>query len=163
MSITFNADEIFEMAAEIERNGAKFYRSAAANTSDDNVKKVLLDLATVEEGHLVTFKQMRKELSGQEKSHSLYDPDDQCMAYLQAMADANGYEGKVSPTIELTGNESIREILEIAVNSEKESVVFYYGLKEMVPVNAGRDKVENIILEELSHITILTEHLKQLD
>ena len=26
MAITFNANEIFEMAEEIERNGAKFYR-----------------------------------------------------------------------------------------------------------------------------------------
>ena len=29
MPITFNADEIFEMAEEMERNGAWFYRRAA--------------------------------------------------------------------------------------------------------------------------------------
>ena len=31
--ITFNPDEIFEMAEQIERNGAKFYRKAAERTA----------------------------------------------------------------------------------------------------------------------------------
>ena len=35
MGITFNANEVFEMAEEIERNGAKFYRQAAEKASDD--------------------------------------------------------------------------------------------------------------------------------
>jgi len=29
MPIPFNADEVFEMAEQIERNGARFYRAAA--------------------------------------------------------------------------------------------------------------------------------------
>ena len=44
MSITFNADEIFEMAEQIERNGATFYREAAGNTLDADVKEMLLSL-----------------------------------------------------------------------------------------------------------------------
>ena len=42
MAITFNAFEIFEMAEEIERNGAEFYREAAGRSSDEETKKVLL-------------------------------------------------------------------------------------------------------------------------
>jgi len=45
MSITFNADEIFEIAEEIERNGAKFYRDAAQNAKNASIKELLLDLA----------------------------------------------------------------------------------------------------------------------
>ena len=59
MGITFNADEIFEMAEEIERNGAKFYREAAQKAADKQVKQMLLDMAAMEDGHLVTFQQMR--------------------------------------------------------------------------------------------------------
>ena len=33
MSIVFNADEVFETAAQIERNGAAFYRKAAGTYS----------------------------------------------------------------------------------------------------------------------------------
>ena len=53
MSITFNADEIFEMAEQIERNGAKFYREAAENASDADVKEMLLSMAAMEDGHVV--------------------------------------------------------------------------------------------------------------
>ena len=78
------------------------------------------------------------------------------------MADARGFEGKITPNKELTGKETPKEILETALNSEKESVVFYFGLKGLVPVRASRDKVEAIIIEELSHITALLNKLKAL-
>lgn len=162
MGITFNANEIFEMAEEMERNGAKFYRKAAENASDKETKQMLLDMADMEDGHLKTFEKMREQLSGQEKGWTVFDPDNQSVLYLQAMADARGYEGKITPMKELTGSETPKEILETALNSEKESVVFYFGLKELVPVKAGRDKVEAIIIEELGHITTLLNKLKSL-
>lgn len=162
MGITFNANEIFEMAEEMERNGAKFYRKAAENASDKETKQMLLDMADMEDGHLKTFEKMREQLSGQEKGWTVFDPDNQSVLYLQAMADARGYEGKITPMKELTGSETPREILETALNSEKESVVFYFGLKELVPVKAGRDKVEAVIIEELGHITTLLNKLKSL-
>ena len=162
MPITFNANEIFEMAEEMERNGARFYRKAAENTSDNQTKQMLLDMADMEDGHLTTFQDMREQLSGQEKGWTVFDPDNQSVLYLQAMADARGYEGKITPNKELTGSETPKEILETALNSEKESIVFYFGLKGLVPVRAGRDKVEAIIIEELSHITTLLNKLKSL-
>jgi len=162
MGITFNADEIFEMAEEIERNGARFYRQAAENSSDKQNKQMLLGLAAMEDGHLDTFEEMRKELSGREKGWTTFDPDNQSALYLQAMADARGYEGKITPTKKLTGKETPKEIIDIAVNSENESVVFYMGLKELVPVKAGRDKIEKIIMEELSHITALLKKLRSM-
>lgn len=162
MTITFNANEIFEMAEEIERNGARFYRKAAQNASDDQAKQMLLDMADMEDGHLKTFQNMREELSNHEKEPTVFDPDNEAVLYLQAMADSRGYEGKKSPDEELSGNETTKEILEIALNSEKESVVFYFGLKNLVPQKAGRDKVEAVIIEELSHITTLLNQLKSL-
>ena len=160
MPITFNADEIFEMAEQIEINGAKFYREAAKKTPDDKTKQLLLNMAAMEDGHLKTYQEIRKGLSQREKEEIVFDPDGQSAKYLQAMADARGYEGKITPAKELTGNETTKEILEIALNSEKESVLFYLGLKDLVPERAGRDKVEAIILEELSHITTLLNQLK---
>jgi len=162
MGITFNADEIFEMAEEIERNGARFYRQAAENSSDKQTKQMLLALAAMEDDHLDTFEKMRKELSGQEKGWTTFDPDNQSALYLQTMADARGYEGKITPEKELTGKETPKEIIEIAVNSENESVVFYLGLKELVPAKAGRDKIEKIIMEEINHITVLLKRLRSM-
>ncbi|MHC4622975.1 MAG: ferritin family protein [Planctomycetota bacterium] len=162
MGISFTADEIFEMAEEIERNGAEYYREAARNASDKDIKQMLLNMAAMEEGHLSTFEQMRKEVSGRENDTISFDPDNQGAMYLRAVADARGMEGRISPTKKLTGNESPKEVLDIAINSEKDSVVFYLNLKDLVPVRAGRDKVEGIIIEELSHITTLVRTLKSL-
>ena len=41
MGISFNADEVFEMAEAMERNGAKFYRKAAENATDAEIKRLL--------------------------------------------------------------------------------------------------------------------------
>ena len=47
MSYEFNADEVFEIAEQIERNGAKFYRTAAKNVSDVNNKNFCICLANL--------------------------------------------------------------------------------------------------------------------
>ena len=60
--INFNADEIFEMAEQIERNGAKFYRKAAESI-DSKSRDLLLGLAAMEDEHQKTFAAMRGELS----------------------------------------------------------------------------------------------------
>jgi rubrerythrin len=151
MGMPFNADEVFEMAEQIERNGAKFYREVAAKASDQPMKEMFLNLASMEDGHLRTFQQMRQGLSDQEKGGTVFDPDNEAALYLQAMADMKGFEGMKSPTVKLTGKESMEELFEIAIEAEKNSVLFYVGLKGMVATRAGTDKVEAIIREEVSH------------
>ena len=83
MSITFSADEIFEIAEDIERNGAKFYREAAEKASDKETRAFLLEMATMEEGHDTVFAEMRKELSKELKQPTTFDPDNQAAQYLQ--------------------------------------------------------------------------------
>ncbi len=162
MSITFNADEVFEIAEEIERNAGKFYRKAAGIASDKATKKLILDLAEMEDEHLGIFQDMRRKLGGQEKEQTVFDPDNEAMLYLQAMAGGRGSEGKISPTQELTGKETMQEILKIALNAEKDSVVFYFGLRSFVSEKAGRDRVEKIINEEIGHIAALNQKLTAL-
>jgi rubrerythrin len=159
MGITFNADEIFEMAENIERDAAEFYRRAAKGAGDKKTKQMLLELSTMEEKHLATFREMRKELGAGEREETVFDPDNEAAMYLQTMASGHGWEGKKSLTESLTGKEKIEDILKIALEAERNSVVFYSGLKELVPARAGKDKVEAIIREELGHIAILNEQL----
>jgi rubrerythrin len=159
MSVAFNADEIFEMAEQIERNGARFYREVAAKAPDRKMKEMFLNLATMEDGHLRTFQQMRQGLSEQEKDGTTFDPDNEAALYLQAMADTKGFEGMRSATQKLTGKESMEELFEVAIEAEKNSVLFYVGLKGMVAERAGRDKVESIIREEVGHAAQLRRQL----
>ena len=162
MNISFNADEIFEMAEEIERNGAKFYRKAAKNAGDDKTRKMLLGLAVMEDGHEMIFAAMRKELSDEDREPTAYDPDNQAALYLKMMADSHGSEGRKSPTEEITGNEPIKEILEIALNSEKDSVVFYMNMRGFLKSKTSKDKNKAIIDEEISHINLINEKLREI-
>ncbi|MBN1506090.1 MAG: ferritin family protein [Sedimentisphaerales bacterium] len=159
MGMPFNADEVFEMAEQIERNGARFYREAAAQAPDRTTKEMFLNLAAMEDGHLHTFQQMRQGLSDPEKGGTVFDPDNEAALYLQAMADTKGFEGMKSPTLKLTGKESVQELLQIAIEAEKNSVLFYVGLRAMVPARAGTDKVDAIIREEVSHAAQLRRQL----
>jgi len=125
MSVTFNANEVFEMAEQIERNGATFYREAAGKTSNQEMKDLFLNMASMEDGHLQTFQEMRKELAAQEKVETVFDPYNEATLYLQTMADGKGSEGMKNPAEKLTGNESAQELLEIGIGAEKNSVLFY--------------------------------------
>ena len=162
MGVSFNADEVFEMAEQIERNGATFYREAAGRVTGQEMKDMFLNMASMEDGHLQTFQSMRKELAAVEKAETAFDPYNEASLYLQTMADGKGSEGMKSPTEKLTGKESAQELLEIAIGAEKNSVLFYVGLKDLVSAKAGRDKIEAIIREEVKHVADLRRQLTAL-
>ncbi|MBL7181139.1 MAG: ferritin family protein [Pseudomonadota bacterium] len=153
MSYDFNAEEIFAMAAQIERNGARFYKDAAAGVSDPESKKLLLDLAGMEEGHEKTFQEMRKQLTAKDRQPTVFDPDGESTLYLKALADTRVFFEK---EIDLS---SMREILKAAIAAEKDSIVFYLGMKEAVPDNLGKQRIDGIIKEEMYHIRILSKEL----
>jgi rubrerythrin len=159
MAITYNADEIFEMAEQIERNGTKFYRKAAEIISDELNKKLLIKLADMEIEHEKTFAQMREELSGKENEPIAFDPDNQGALYLQAIANGHVFDIKTDPSELLSGQESFHDILKIAIGAEKDSIAFYMGLKDSVPEPAGKGKIDNIIREEMNHIVLLSSKL----
>jgi len=160
MSIPFNADEIFEMAEQIERNGAKFYRAAAEKFPA--VREALLDLAAMEDDHEKTFTAMRAELSQPEQAPVVFDPDSEAQMYLRAMADGHIFDVKADPAEKLASQETVEDILKMALGIERDSIAYYVGLKDYVPVKAGRNKVEDVIREEMKHIAILNDKLADL-
>lgn len=157
--ITFNADEIFEIAVQIERNGANFYRKAAEPAKGGN-RDLLVRLADMEDDHKETFAAMRSTLGDAEKRPITVDPGNQALLYLQAMA--YGKVFSADPSEALTGAEPMKDILNTGIGLEKDSIVFYEGMKEVVPGAAGKDQVDAIIKQEMGHIVDLTKQLKAL-
>jgi len=160
MGMPFNADEVFEMAEQIERNGAKFYRAAAEKFP--NVRQVLLELAAMEDDHEETFKAMRTELTTGQQAPLVFDPDGEAEMYLRVMADGHIFKVKDDPGELLAKKKTAEDVLNTAIDIEKDSVAFYAGLKEAVPKKAGKDKIEDIIRQELGHIAILDRRLDAL-
>ena len=155
MSFKFNADEILQMAEQIERNGVKFYRKAAENMSDLDIQRMLLEFADMEVEHAQTFANIRNQFLERKQQLAAFDPEGQAGQYLQAMADGRVFDPTKDLSQQLSGDETVEDILNMAIGAEKNSIVFYLGLKDMVPEDEGRDDVEAIIREEMQHIIIL--------
>jgi rubrerythrin len=158
----FNADEMFEVAIRIEKNGARFYSKAAQFQSDAENRKMLEALEAMEASHQRTFEKMRTRLSASEKTATAFDPEGEAHQYLLAMADSHGGEGSPTAADSLTGEESMTDIVDIAIGLEKESILFYLGLKDLVPPNLGSEKLDEIIAEERRHIIQLNGIRKKL-
>ncbi len=160
MGIKFSADEIFEMAIRIEQNGANYYRAAAAQFQRiARAATLLTELAGWEEGHRIIFAALREDLRESERTKTMFDPEDETGRYLQAMADGTIFNVELEPAKRLTGKEHVVDVLRMAVGMEKDSIIFYLGLRDLVPADRGRDKVDAIIKEEMSHIGFLSREL----
>lgn len=152
----FSADDIFKLAEDIEVNGAEFYKNAAANAPDQSKVALLTGLADMEVAHKKIFEQMRTELSGREKAETVFDPEGDAVAYIKALADIRVFFDKDVDT------STMENILKAAIMAEKDSIVLYLGMKELVPEKYGKDKIESIIKEEMGHIRLLSRELKAL-
>ena len=153
MAYDFTADDVFEMAEKLERNGAQFYRNAAENADDPKAKAFLIRLAEMEDAHEKTFALLRSNLSGKAKAATVFDPQHESALYLRSLADTKVFFEK---EIDFS---SMREILKAAILAEKDSIVFYLGMKDLVPDKLGKDKLDEIIKEEMGHIRILSKEL----
>lgn len=153
MTYDFNADDIFEMAQQLERNGAIFYRTAADKVKDGASREFLLRLASMEDDHEKTFAKMQEELKAAEKKPTVFDPEGESLHYLQALADTRVFFEKRIDT------SSMEAILKDAITAEKDSIVFYLGMRDLVPGKLGRDRLDDVIKEEMEHIRLLSREL----
>lgn len=156
MMYDFNADDILEIAEQLERNGARFYRSAAEAVHDRDARGFLLQLAAMENNHEKTFTQMRAQLKSSEKTATVFDPEGEAVLYLRALADTRVFYEKQIDTSSMTA------ILKDAITAEKDSIVFYLGMRDAVPAELGRERLDAIIKEEMGHIRLLSKELVNL-
>ena len=51
------------------------------------------------------------------------------------------------------------QALKLAMEFEKDSIVFYLGMRDAVPEKLGRDRLDGVIKEEMGHIRLLSREL----
>nr|MBC8391582.1 rubrerythrin [Deltaproteobacteria bacterium] len=91
--------------------------------------------------------------TSKEKSTTVFDPEGESTLYLRALADTRVFFEK---EIDVT---SMEDILKSAITAEKDSIVFYLGMKDLVPDKFGKGRLDDIINEEMGHIRILSKEL----
>lgn len=160
MTVALNAIEVFEIAEQIERNGAKFYRKAAELFNEPDIRNMFLELADWETRHGQIFNNMGKKHSKQNKKprfcgseKKLFDP--KLMSCLAVFGSGS------EPVHKLKSIEKIADVLKTALAKEKDSITFYEGLKDFVSTRDDKNKIDDIIEEEMHHIKILNQALKQ--
>ena len=154
MSVALNASEVFEIAEQIERNGAKFYLRAAACFKNPDISKLFLRLAEWEVAHEKTFSAMKKRILESNAALLSFRPEE-TRPDPKVMAGLAIFGIRAEPMEELNGKENQDDILRRAVEKEKDSIVFYHGLKDFLSDAADRDHVDRIITEEMQHIRLL--------
>jgi rubrerythrin len=163
MAVVFNAGEVFEIARQIERNGARFYQRAAQAMGEGETASLLLSLSDMEKRHEHVFAKMSKELDAQEKEQPLYDPYGEADQYVRALAGGHVFDLTADPNDWLTEGRSPADVLRKAIGVEKESILFYLGMKESVPEKLGKDRIEGIIKQEMNHVSLLTARLRVIE
>ncbi|MHC4789473.1 MAG: ferritin-like domain-containing protein, partial [Planctomycetota bacterium] len=95
-----------------------------------------------------------------ERQEPLYDPNDEGLQYVRAAAGGQVFDLKADPVQWLEGGRAMAQVLTKAIGLEKDSIIFYLGLKEVVPERLGRGRVDEVIRQEMGHVTLLSTTLR---
>lgn len=162
MAMTYNLDEVFEIAERIEKNGATFYRCAADMHQDSDARELFLRLARDEDTHERIFRELRRQLVTGEDSITAYDRDETVVGYLQALAGSYVFLSDTKPEEELARISSVADILKTAMSKERDSISLYLGIRQVM-ADTDKEKVSTILEEEQRHLVDLIAALAALE
>ena len=147
----YSADELLEMALKIEEDGEKFYTFLSEKLEDDRKKELFSYLAGQEREHAETFKELSKGLV-EETDPSFWE---EASKYIRSIV-----ENKIFPSLEKmkekSKNMTLNQLLDFAISIEKETVIFYEELYDMVREKKSKEILSKIIREEVSHVRKLS-------
>ena len=153
--VHFTGREILEVAVRIEENGARFYTDASKAFKNTNIVRILQDLAHEESIHMELFRNLIKALpeSGPYGDYAPYM--EEASGYLKALAASEVFtkpeEGsKLSLTVR-----GEKEVIDYAIQMEKDSLLFYLEMKNMIRKN-DKAVIDNLIDQEKGHLSKLT-------
>ncbi|MBW1711144.1 MAG: ferritin family protein [Deltaproteobacteria bacterium] len=162
MLYNFNADEVFQMAIMIEENGKIFYEKAQDKIDNPEVKEMFESLAQAEIQHRECFMALKKKLPPSAQEETVWDPDNEINQYLNMMAGMHVFRPDDDVEGQLGEVKDVEDALKLAIQFEKESIVFFLTIKENTEETQGRDMVDQIIKEELGHHKALSLELIKL-
>jgi rubrerythrin len=158
VSIAFSGSELINIAIGIERRGVTFYDIMARSTENATARDMFQYLANMEGEHIQIFKGM---LAEDDKFQILETYAGEYGAYFQALVDSAVFTDDLVASEMATETNSDIKGIELAIGAEKDSILFYYEMKDIMPHRA-QPTVNKIIVEEKSHLRQLSELKKKL-
>jgi len=158
VSISFSGSELINIAIGIERRGIAFYDIMVRSTQNATARDVFQYLADMERQHIRVFQDMLGEA---DKYQMPETQAGEYAAYLQALVDSSVFTDDMVTSEMATQASSDIEAMELAIGAEKDSILFYYEMRDIMPQRA-RPTVNKIIAEEKSHLRQLSELKRKL-
>lgn len=159
----FNDLEGVRIAAEMESRGEQFYRRAARVSRSPETIALLNSLADDEVLHMREFSRLYQEACAHYERAGVPCPayDEETNAYLSAIAaDIVFPEGLMA--LRREGFESPEAILAAAIDSEKDSLLFYTELADKTGDEHARSLFLEIVRQERGHLSRLQKLLLEL-
>lgn len=152
----FSDLEGIRIAIEMERRGESFYRRAAKVSKSAETVAMLNALAADEMHHKAEFERLYKAESEAGMSDKAYD--DETNAYLTAIA-AEVVFPRGLMALKDEGFENPEAVLQHAIASEKDSVLFYSEMQDRTHDDHAKAVFAEIIRQEKGHLFRLQRQL----
>jgi rubrerythrin len=157
MGLLLTAEELFQIAAQMEASGQSFYLEMADKIADPKLKELFDSLATDEEQHYKLFTEYYRQAT--QKDWKLSQVDEETADYINALLGVRMFPPKKDATAEVAVIHNVKDALKIALSLEKDSLLFYRELQEMIGSELC-PAIGRIISEERSHVTRLQAMLE---
>ncbi|MGC9968000.1 MAG: ferritin family protein [Syntrophobacteraceae bacterium] len=162
MGYSFNAGEVFKIAIQIEENGRKFYEESQKNIESAEVRALFADLALQEIEHKKKFEALRAQLPPESTTTAVWDPENELDRYIKMMADDHVFISGDDIKDQIGGIRDSSDALKLAMEFEKDTLVFFLSLEEAVADRKDQDLIKSLLIEEQGHLKRLTLQLRKI-
>ncbi len=147
----FSIGEILEMALQTERLGYEFYTAMSRRFEKDEKLRGLFEmLAFKEQAHEKIFSELKGKVKDEKPENW-----EEVSRYLRAIVESEFFLGREKSLPPLEHVKSVAEAVNFAISYEKETLLYFYNLWDVV---TEKEIIDEIIKEEKEHVVWLREH-----
>ena len=151
----FSLQDIVDIAVQIEQNGERVYRNAAGKIEDPSLRSLLQWLADDETEHAKWFEALIDTVPG---TGDFPEQEKMGRALLQ---NAVGAQSFTLEDADFSSMEKIEDLLKLAIEFEKDTVLFYGMLQPLIEDQKTLEQLHTIIQEEENHVRRLKKVLSE--
>ena len=156
MSVGFTASDLVEAAVQLERNGHRFYMTAADSLSSQRARDLMHRLAEDEVEHLRLFERLLTTVGAADVRESY---PGEYGVYLKAHVDSQVFTQARLTQLLTQKAMSESDALQFGIDSEKDAILYYTEMIRFIP-SRDHNAVEGIIAEERRHLSQLVGLMK---
>lgn len=154
----YSISEVLEMAVQTEKLGYQFYTTMSEKfKTDGELVKLFTLLAAKERTHEKTFTDLKAIVD--KKGPEAVDWDE-VSSYMRAFVESEFFLGRGKSLPSMERIKTVKEAVQFALGFEKETLLYFYELRNVVK---EKEMVDEVINEEKSHIRWIDAFRKGLE